>query len=178
MNIIETRTFAFLQQGMKDRHAYAIVLLASLDDGAFAALEQFAKDELAAQVAQDTLAQEVASLEALRPHWAQGYTSDSVAAQASTAALSQLWDMLKVESQTDAVIRLRAVTEAWRNSEALVKRVAGLNPDAGEIGAGMLASLVEEAQRIVDGRHDKADSMAYAMQSYEPKSAVDEILKK
>lgn len=34
---------------------------------------------------------------------------------------------------------------------ALARRVANLNPDAGEIGEGMLRSLVEDARRIVDG---------------------------
>lgn len=33
----------------------------------------------------------------------------------------------------------------------LAQQVARLNPDAGEIGAGMLASLVADARRIVNG---------------------------
>lgn len=36
----------------------------------------------------------------------------------------------------------------WKIREALVDRVARLNPAAGEIGAGMLASLVEDARKI------------------------------
>ncbi len=46
----------------------------------------------------------------------------------------------------------RALTErletAW-----LVRTCASLNPDAGEIGAGMLAQIVSEARRIQSVRH-------------------------
>lgn len=52
------------------------------------------------------LERSVKTLESLRPHWAQGYTSDSMAAQASTAALSQLWEMLGATNQTEAVQRV------------------------------------------------------------------------
>jgi hypothetical protein len=43
------------------------------------------------------------ALEVLRPVWAQGWTNDSNAAQASGAALAQLWNMLGVQDQTQAV---------------------------------------------------------------------------
>ena len=46
------------------------------------------------------------ALEALRPVWAQGWTNDSVAAQASGAALAQLWNMLGVQNQTQAMATL------------------------------------------------------------------------
>ena len=56
-------------------------------------------------------AHEIDAFEKFRPHWAMGYTSDSAAAQASTAALSNLWEMLDVSNQTEAVIKLRRLHE-------------------------------------------------------------------
>lgn len=56
------------------------------------------------------LEKQLAGLEALRPHWAQGFTSTSVAAQVQTQALNQLWSLLGVNHQTaavEAVQRLR-----------------------------------------------------------------------
>lgn len=35
-------------------------------------------------------------------------------------------------------------------TEQLVRRVAALNPDAGEIGEGMLRTLVDDARTILD----------------------------
>ena len=49
------------------------------------------------------------ALEQLRPVWAQGWTKDSMAAQASANALSQLWKMLGVQDQTQAVAALTAL---------------------------------------------------------------------
>ena len=60
----------------------------------------------------DEAAAHIETLEALRPHWAQGYSDDSVAAQATTAALSQLWKLLGVDNQTAAVQRLTDIVEA------------------------------------------------------------------
>jgi len=52
---------------------------------------------------------EIKALESLRPHWAQGYSSDSLAAQASTAALSDFWDLLGVDNQTEGVQKLKTL---------------------------------------------------------------------
>lgn len=55
----------------------------------------------------ETLENQVKMYEAMRPQWMMGYTSDSIAAQTSSAALSQLWNMLGADNQTTAVGRLK-----------------------------------------------------------------------
>jgi hypothetical protein len=52
------------------------------------------------------------ALEQLRPVWAQGWTEDSMAAQASSSALSELWEMLGAGNQTQAVSTLAAFRQA------------------------------------------------------------------
>lgn len=59
-----------------------------------------------------TLRERVNALEQMRPHWAKGYSNDSVAAQVTSAALARLWELLGVTSQTDAVATLIKFTEA------------------------------------------------------------------
>ena len=61
----------------------------------------------AATDAERKMLENATTYERLRPHWAKGYTSDSMAAQASTSALSELWTILEVDNQTAAVVRLR-----------------------------------------------------------------------
>lgn len=46
-------------------------------------------------------------LEELRPVWAQGYSSDSQAAQATGNALAEIWSLLGVDNQTSAMQRLK-----------------------------------------------------------------------
>lgn len=46
-------------------------------------------------------------LEELRPVWAQGWTDDSAAAQASAGALAQIWKELGVTNQTEAMEKVR-----------------------------------------------------------------------
>ena len=53
------------------------------------------------------LVTEVETLEKFRPHWAKGFTSDSIAAQAHLSATVGLWDALGVENQTEAMQRIR-----------------------------------------------------------------------
>ncbi|MBB5985981.1 hypothetical protein [Sphingobium lignivorans] len=66
-------------------------------------------DELRGKLAKAE--QKIQRLEALRPHWAKGYSSDSVAALVKTTALSEIWALLGVRDQTSAMLRLRELTE-------------------------------------------------------------------
>lgn len=63
-----------------------------------------------------TLVDKVAVLEALRPHWAQGYTDDGIAAQTMSAALSDIWQLLGVDNQTAAMVKLRLLVPPKENN--------------------------------------------------------------
>jgi hypothetical protein len=58
------------------------------------------------------------SMETLRPVWAQGWSNDSMAAQASASALAQLWHMLSASNQTEAVVKLRAILAAAEKGDS------------------------------------------------------------
>lgn len=70
--------------------------------------QSYAETEIAELRAKlDEMQSTIDVLESHRPHWAQGYTDDGVAAQVSHAALSQLWKLLGVDNQTQAVLTLQ-----------------------------------------------------------------------
>ena len=55
----------------------------------------------------DRLERGIAALEKLRPLWAQGYSSDSIAAQSKANALSSIWSYLGVQNQTACMAALK-----------------------------------------------------------------------
>jgi hypothetical protein len=65
-------------------------------------------DELRALIDENrALRSRVTSLEEACPHWARGFTSDSVAAQTYMAAATALWKELGVGNQGEAMEALR-----------------------------------------------------------------------
>lgn len=83
------------------------------------ALELIQAANEAVAAAERRAVQAEATLEALRPVWAQGWTDDGVAAQASANALSELWLLLEERDQTAAVARLRVLLDAENKLAAI-----------------------------------------------------------
>lgn len=67
-----------------------------------------------ARTIRDQTAQ-IAHFEQVRPRWAMGYTTDSQAAQATTAALTDLHQMLNTNNHSEAVSRLQELIEIVRS---------------------------------------------------------------
>jgi hypothetical protein len=65
------------------------------------------------------LTTKLAALEELRPQWAQGFSSDSQAAQTTSAALYALWAKLRVSEQTSAMRVLNILIEEVARSRSL-----------------------------------------------------------
>lgn len=53
----------------------------------------------------------IETLEKFRPHWAKGFTADSVAAQSYMNATLGMWEALGVDNQTAAIDRIRQLLE-------------------------------------------------------------------
>jgi hypothetical protein len=62
------------------------------------------------------LEDELSHLEEMRPFWAKGYLSDSVAAQTATSALSSIWLYLGVKDQTACMHALEDLKKHKENS--------------------------------------------------------------
>jgi hypothetical protein len=110
-------------------------------------LEHEAADEIERLRAErDAAVSKLYNLEALRPHWAKGHSTDSVAAQVATSALSQVWTFLGVSDQTQCVQKLRAVlAERDRLREAL-QLIADASPNL--VGSGPRATEYDKHRRI------------------------------
>jgi len=57
------------------------------------------------------LEQQLETERSMRPQWAQGFTSDSIAAQSTSTAMHALWNLLGATNQTQAMERLRRLIE-------------------------------------------------------------------
>lgn len=130
--------------------------LAHLLTEAIAAFDALAIDRLAASDALETenarLRRSEAALEQLRPVWAQGYSSDSSAAQSTAAALSFFWLHLSAENQTQAVEKFRSlVSQAAQDADDL----EALRHDLDRYIkiASAEATLADARQLIIDEVH-------------------------
>lgn len=158
-DILESFTFRLLAQGMKDRHAAAIV--ATLKDlgghDVWREMERYCDSELRDQ-ARSALSQ---SQPAPQPaYWHNG------AGQVLSDEELRTGDP-KYRGRFTEPLYAAPHEINKRNAERLIQRVANLNPDAGEIGPGMLRSLVGDAKAILaeTGRYDQADALQYSMQA-------------
>lgn len=64
------------------------------------------------------------ALEQQRPYWAKGYSSDSVAAQSATGAISQLWELLGANNQTTAITNLRSLKNDNTKQRELLRELS------------------------------------------------------
>ena len=88
-------------------------ILAVLEDSATRAWNSVSHQELMGRFicVEKDLQGKVDRLEKLRPHWAKGYTDDSIAAQTYLVALNEVYDALGVKTQTDCMKAIHKLKE-------------------------------------------------------------------
>ena len=67
------------------------------------------------------------ALEQLRPYWAKGFSNDSVAAQCTVSAMSELHKLLGANNQTDAVIKIKQQQKRIAELEKQCEPIAIVN---------------------------------------------------
>lgn len=99
---------------------------------------------------------QLAAVERLRPMWAQGHSTDSVAAQVSAAALTSLWDLLGVGNQTSAVVKLKQLLRVSAERDALAAKLAELEgqPPVAYANGDALDNMLDDRVCVVLGSKD------------------------
>lgn len=80
-------------------------------------MKNLKKKQLWARV--EKLEREVKALESLRPAWAQGWSSDSIAAQLASNAMLDMWEALGVSNQTDAMNRINSLLKEDQSDDLI-----------------------------------------------------------
>ena len=104
---------------------------------------------------------EISHLEEMRPFWAKGYSSDSMAAQSATGALSSIWSYLGVQDQTacmdalEELKKMRDLTQARIDEmeEALLDMVGLFSADGMLLKGTFLSAALKQARAALKGRN-------------------------
>jgi len=99
------------------------------------------------------LERRISALEQLRPVWAKGYSSDGEAAQITSSALSQLWEMLGVSNQTDAVKKLKSLlAQLEANDDPELDGTDGAHPAYWRGEDYAIKAVCNKLNAILDGK--------------------------
>lgn len=100
------------------------------------------KAQLTAQADENKdLQDKIKRLEVLRPHWAKGYSSDSVATQTYLTALEQLYALLGVTNQTQAVVKINCLLQVL---ELIREEAANTTQEKALASTGIIWELTKQ----------------------------------
>ena len=93
------------------------------------------------------LEDEISHLEEMRPFWAEGWSSDSVAAQTATGALSSIWRCLGVKDQTACMYALEELKKHKENGRMTKLEELKADYDAAEYAVDAIWSAADDDVR-------------------------------